>query len=186
MTAETTTRTMTKHERLSIVAILTLISIATVADLITDFSEGVRWWHVLTEGLIGLAALAGVFLLMRDSFTMKRRLEAERRSATELRVKADAWRQQARKYSEGLSEAIDRQLNDWHLTASEKEVALLLLKGLSSKEIAEVRKTTEKTVRVQSMAVYSKSGLAGRSELAAFFLEDLLAPPRSEEPALQV
>jgi hypothetical protein len=34
--------------------------------------------------------------------------------------------------------------------------------------------TTEKTARVQSMAIYSKAGLAGRSELSAFFLEDLL------------
>lgn len=42
--------------------------------------------------------------------------------------------------------------------------------------IAQLRNTAEKTVRSQSVAIYSKSGLAGRSELAAFFLEDLLGP----------
>jgi DNA-binding CsgD family transcriptional regulator len=62
------------------------------------------------------------------------------------------------------------------LTVSEKEVAFLLLKGLSLKEIAAIRETSEKTARAQSTAIYEKSGLAGRSELAAFFLEDLLAP----------
>jgi hypothetical protein len=38
------------------------------------------------------------------------------------------------------------------------------------------RHTSEKTARVQSSAVYAKSGLSGRSELSAFFLEDLLPP----------
>jgi DNA-binding NarL/FixJ family response regulator len=53
-------------------------------------------------------------------------------------------------------------------------VALLLLKGLSFKEIAQVRNASERTVRQQALAVYAKSGLGGRAELAAFFLEDLL------------
>ncbi len=35
---------------------------------------------------------------------------------------------------------------------------------------------SERTVRQHAIAVYSKSGLAGRAELAAFFLEDLLLP----------
>jgi len=50
------------------------------------------------------------------------------------------------------------------------------LKGLSLKEIAEIRKTSEKTARAQCTPIYEKSGLSGRSELAAFFLEDLLVP----------
>lgn len=65
----------------------------------------------------------------------------------------------------------------WELSPAEKEVALLLLKGLSHKEIAEVRGTSEATVRQQSRALYKKAGLTGRHDLAAFFLEDLLAGP---------
>ena len=53
---------------------------------------------------------------------------------------------------------------------------------LSLKEIAEIRKTTEKTARAQSVAVYAKAGLGGRSELAAFFLEDLLLPSDITSP----
>jgi DNA-binding CsgD family transcriptional regulator len=75
-----------------------------------------------------------------------------------------------------LARAIDQQLSKWNLSLAEKEVAFLLLKGLSLKEVAHVRNTTEKTARVQSMAVYAKAGIAGRSELSAFFLEDLLLP----------
>jgi DNA-binding NarL/FixJ family response regulator len=53
----------------------------------------------------------------------------------------------------------------------------LLLKGLSHKEIAAVRSTSERTIREQARAVYRKAGLPGRSALSAFFLEDLLLPP---------
>jgi DNA-binding CsgD family transcriptional regulator len=71
---------------------------------------------------------------------------------------------------------MENQLDRWGLTVAEKEVSFLLLKGLSNKEIAEVRKTSAQTVRSQTNAIYTKSGLSGRSELSAFFLEDLLLP----------
>ena len=61
---------------------------------------------------------------------------------------------------------------------AEEEVGLLLLKGLSMKEIADLRGTSERTAREQAGAVYAKAGLSGRAELSAFFLEDLLPPAR--------
>ena len=51
------------------------------------------------------------------------------------------------------------------LSPAEREVGLLLLKGLSLKEVAETRQTSERTVRQQALAVYRKAGLAGRAEL---------------------
>ena len=145
-------------------------------DLFTDSREGVRWWHLLSEGFVALTSVAGIFLLIRGSFALKRSLEIEKKTSSEFRAEAEKWRLNSKKYLEGLSQAIDSQLTQWNLTASEKEIAFLLLKGLSLKEIAEIRNTTEKTARAQSMAIYSKAGLSGRSELAAFFLEDLLTP----------
>jgi DNA-binding NarL/FixJ family response regulator len=40
-----------------------------------------------------------------------------------------------------------------------------------------IRDTKEKTVRQQASHLYTKSGLAGRHVLAAYFLEDLLTVP---------
>ena len=94
---------------------------------------------------------------------------------------AQRWARQARNLIEGLASAIDDQLERWHLSAAEKEIALLLLKGLEHKEIAQLRDVAETTVRQQARSVYRKAGLAGRHELAAFFLEDLLGP-RTHEP----
>jgi len=59
-------------------------------------------------------------------------------------------------------------------------VALMLLKGLSHKEIAAQRGTSEGTVRQQALSIYRKTGLSGRSTLAAFFLEGLALPRRSD------
>ncbi|MFN3164676.1 MAG: helix-turn-helix transcriptional regulator [Pseudohongiellaceae bacterium] len=74
------------------------------------------------------------------------------------------------------------QFTNWQLSASEVDVALLLIKGLSMKEIATARNVKEKTVRTQAASVYAKSGHAGRHELAAHFIEDLMSAIPLVEP----
>src|SRR5690606_27259970 len=96
------------------------------------------------------------------------------------RRERDLWRARAEQLLRGLGEAIDAQLRSWRLTPAERETALLLLKGLGHKEIAAVCGRSERTVRQHAVAVYRKSGLGGRAELSAFFLEDLLLPPAPE------
>lgn len=168
-------------ERRLLALILVSIVVLVGADLATDSKEGVQWPHLLVELSVALAAAVGFAMVMRDSFKKTHQLDESRELAKARELEVERWKADSRKFIEGLSAAIDTQLERWALTHSEKEVALLLLKGLSLKEIAEIRKTTEKTARAQSVAVYSKSGLAGRSELSAFFLEDLLMP--IERPA---
>jgi DNA-binding CsgD family transcriptional regulator len=106
-------------------------------------------------------------------------LAATRRSLEGASAEAARWQNLHGELLKGLSHGIDQQLETWRLTPAEKDVAFLLLKGLSFKEIAPVRGDSERTVRQQALAVYAKSGLAGRAELSAFFLEDLLAPTDS-------
>jgi len=72
------------------------------------------------------------------------------------------------------SNVIHTQFEQWVLTPSEQEVAMLLLKGLSFKEISGVRNTKEKTVRQQASVIYSKASVEGRHEFAAWFLEDFI------------
>lgn len=119
---------------------------------------------------VGIAILFQVTRRQRDEHLhVIRELELAR-------VQGQRWRNEARFHLKGLGDAIDVQFARWSLTAAEREVALLLLKGLSSKEVAAVRGSSERTVREQARSVYSKAGLTGRAALSAFFLEDLLAP----------
>ncbi|MEM7462228.1 MAG: LuxR C-terminal-related transcriptional regulator [Pseudomonadota bacterium] len=84
---------------------------------------------------------------------------------------------QSKKLASQYRAVMQKQFDAWQLTASEQDVVIMLLKGLSFREIAELRETREKTVRQQASSVYRKAGVASRNELAAWFFEDMLEPP---------
>lgn len=167
---------MNRNERWVIAVTLFVIAVLTSVDIYNDYFEGVASWHISIEAIVGLIALAGIFYLIRGRFKLQRTLAKEQQFSRDLEDEAQKWKSVSKKYMEGLSVEIDNQLDRWDLTKAEKDVAFLLLKGLSNKEIAEVRNTSVQTVRSQTNAIYTKSGLSGRSELSAFFLEDLLLP----------
>lgn len=154
------------------------------ADLVADLATGTRWLHVLLEGGTVSAGMTGLWLVLRRLAAVRRaegeaRGEAlalaERLAATQ--QEAERWRREAHDLLAGLGAAIDQQLRRWGLTPAECEIARLVLKGLSHKEIAAARAVSEATVRQQAGAVYKKAGVEGRHDLAAFFLEGLLLPP---------
>ncbi len=74
---------------------------------------------------------------------------------------------------EDITAHVEAEFARWRLTDAERDIAWLVLKGLSFKEIAVLRNRSERTIRQQAGAIYSKSGLGSRSELSACFLEDL-------------
>ncbi len=166
---------------------LTLVVIITAVDLFLDFATGVHLFHIVIESLV-LALLAAISTAMwRKRGRRIDELDQEVRSLDTQVQKLDAevgrWRAENEELVRGLGVAIDAQFARWGLSGAEAEVALLLLKGLSLKEVAAVRSTSERTSRDQARAVYKKSDLAGRSELSAFFLEDLLLPASQQDAA---
>lgn len=148
-------------------------------DLIADYRGGISWEHVAIELVVLLAAATGIALLWRL-------LLRTRVSLAHALMEAEHWQSENQQLIRGLDIAIESQFDRWQLTRAESEIGLLLLKGLSHKEIATVRHTSERTIREQARALYRKAGLSGRSALSAFFLEVLLlaqedAPDRSPE-----
>jgi DNA-binding CsgD family transcriptional regulator len=157
-------------------AIFLVISLFLIVDIASDLASGAGPEHLVFEFFMTVLALGGIVVMWRQ-------LRGALRRAKDLEVALDGtradlrrWRSEAQELLRGLGAAIDRQFDRWGLSPAEREVGLLLLKGLSLKEAAEARQTSERTVRQQALAVYRKAGLAGRAELAAFFLEDLLLP----------
>jgi len=166
---------------------LTLVAIITAVDLFLDFATGVHLFHIVIESLV-LALLAAISTAMwRNRGRRIEELDQVVRSLDTQVQKLDEevgrWRGENEELMRGLGVAIDEQFERWGLSGAEAEVALLLLKGLSLKEVAAVRSTSERTSRDQARAVYKKSELAGRSELSAFFLEDLLLPTSPRQDA---
>lgn len=140
-----------------------------VWDLMSDYAEGLGWGHLLMESALLSVAAGGIGLLLYR-FHLAR--TAVRTMGEDLVV--ERWRNESRGLIDGLRVAVDRQFSRWNLSPAEAEIGLLLLKGLSHKELADVRHTSERTVREQARALYRKAGLNGRASLSAFFLEDLL------------
>ena len=161
-----------------IVATIVMLGIfLTLTDIIFDKSEGVGWGHLIVEILVILCCLAALLCLWWHTLTLSAK---QRFSLIEnldrTRADLDQWKEKSQQLLAGLGHAIQQQFSLWNLTDAEQDVGLLLLKGLSVKEIAVVRNTKEKTVRHQAAVVYAKAGVDGRSGLSAFFLEDLLLP----------
>lgn len=174
---------------LTLVAFLLMACLAAV-DLASDLRAGTTAFHVVVEGTILLVGFLGAALVARKLIRVTRVARAASEEARSLAgelaksaAEAERWRVEARDLMRGLSQAIDEQFDRWQLSPAEKEVGLLLLKGLSHREIAEVRAVTEATARQQARAVYKKAGLSGRHDLAAFFLEDLMLPTETETPS---
>ena len=79
-----------------------------------------------------------------------------------------------------LKSEMDKQFAAWGMTAAEREIGLLMLKGLSHKEIATLRATSDATVRQQAQSIYRKADLPGKTAFSAYFLEDLFAPEQMQ------
>lgn len=145
-------------------------------DLAADYQSGTDWPHLTAESLVLLFAGVGALVLWRRFLRVRSEALVLERDLEAAQGEARRWREESRELLAGLGEAIERQFRRWRLTPAEAEIGCLLLKGLSHKEIAGIRNTSERTVRQQARALYVKAGLSGRSELSAFFLEDLLQP----------
>jgi DNA-binding NarL/FixJ family response regulator len=127
----------------------------------------------LTEKMMLVAAMAVVAWTVYGIIDLRDNQEALNNNIARSVAQGDAWRAQRRSEIAALGQAIEDQFVQWRLTAAEIDVAGLMLKGMSLKEIAIARDTSEATIRQQAQAIYRKSGLSGRAELAAYFLESL-------------
>lgn len=186
---------LNEHSRTKEQLVIALFSIATglftAWDLFIDSGMGTTINHIVLEGFIVLCSVAIFLRVMYLLFKREReknlliqsnltkQVQAMTLESLRLREDNKKYKEESQKLLKGIGEIIDSQFDKWSLSKSEKDVAILLLKGLSHKEIAEIRETSEKTIRHQSSQIYAKSGLEGRAQLSAFFLEDLLLPNSS-------
>ena len=74
----------------------------------------------------------------------------------------------------GLTREIEKQFNSWQLTPSEKEVAWLILKGISYSDIAKVKDISKRTVDQHSGSIFKKSNSSNRHEFVSGFIEEIL------------
>jgi DNA-binding CsgD family transcriptional regulator len=131
-------------------------------DIASDILDGTEGrLHITMESLVFLAVSTVLFLELRRVRLLRRQVQYARHKNARLTGE--------------LLGVMRSEFAEWGLSPSESDVALLLIKGLSMREISEARDVKEKTVRQQATGVYAKSGCAGRHELVARFIEDLMS-----------
>ncbi len=123
-------------------------------------------FHAMTEAPVAIALCLGIVLAKREFLRSRRAVAAQ---ATALQRVTGAFRA-----------AVEAYFDQWGLTAAERDVALLTLKGLEVPEIAAARATAQGTVRAQLAHIYAKGGVTSRTQLAAVFLSLLMT---DETPA---
>lgn len=157
-----------------IAIILVTVMLFNAVDVFVDISLDVPIWHVIHEASLVLISALGAAILF---FHIRKKSQKLKRLADDLhdaKIQINNLNGRINDERKRYAGVIKMQFQEWGLTESEQQVALLLLKGLSLKEVSVVRNTKEATVRQQASTIYSKSNLVGRHEFAAWFLEDFL------------
>lgn len=165
-------------QRNAIIAVLAFGLLATPLAVETltspDPFNALEFGMDLFELTIFAATIATVSLLVFNTRDLRREQDTLVRGLTQARVENERWRDSMRAQIDGFRNAIACQFDEWGLTAAERDVASLMLKGCTHKQIADARRSNESTVRQQAQSIYRKSHLQNRAELAAYFLDAVL------------
>ena len=157
----------TKEKRATVLAGLILLqaicALFFIGDVIEDFREDGHLDnpHLLLESVAAIALVGGVIFLMIELRGLLSRV-------SDMQIGLDI--------AQGhLADIIETFFDEWGLTSAERDVAIMILKGLDNDSIAQVRKTAAGTVRAQATSIYSKSGTDGRAQFISLLIEELLA-----------
>ncbi|HEY9040119.1 MAG TPA: helix-turn-helix transcriptional regulator [Roseovarius sp.] len=146
-----------------LIVLQSLCALFFIGDVITDVLAGVKPYdvHLTIETLASVTLIGGVAFMMVE---LRRLLARMDDMDTGLKVARGQ-----------MAEVMDEFFDDWNLTAAERDVALMILKGLDNDAIARVRNTASGTVRAQATSIYSKSGTHGRAQFTSLFMEELMS-----------
>ncbi len=146
------------------IAIQLVAAVFFLVDVAMDWSEeGAGGTDLLHNGVELVAAVGLLLGMVVLGLELRRLLARQARMAATIRVASGAFH-----------ELLEQHFVDWGLTPAERDVALLLVKGLSLAEIAGLRKSAEGTVKAHCNKVYAKARVGGRTQLVSLFLEDLM------------
>lgn len=151
--------------------ILLLFGINLYDIIYHSITEGSLNFHQILEAIIISLILT---LLILVKFLYKFSIGMLKQDLEKNQNKLNSYKNKYRKAISEIKKGIEEQMDLWQLTNEEKKVAKLLILGYTFKQIAGILNKKEKTIRNQSLSIYKKSGMIGRSDLAGYFLSDFL------------
>lgn len=167
-----------------ILAILVIAVFATSAiEVVSEFSAG-QSLAAMWDDMLWIAVSAGcVLYYLHERRMSSKEIDELRNNLENARGKLVKVDTHSKEIANQYRAVMQKQFCAWKLSASEQDIVISMLKGLTFREIAGLRETREKTVRQQASAVYRKAGVSSRSELTAWFFEEMLDPPTVDPEA---
>ncbi len=132
-----------------------------IADLFGEVEGPESGYSDQFEYIIAIVLLISVIV---TGLQLGNVLKRQRRLEDQLKIASGAF-----------ADLLDEHFVRWGLTPSEREVALLAIKGYSIAEMSNLRQTREGTIKTQCNAIYRKAGVSGRPQLLSYFIEELMA-----------
>lgn len=149
---------------LGLIAAQLICAAVFLVDVLRDVMDaGGPDWGLLPEALASIALFVGI------AFEAVYLVQLLRRKASLERSVGLA--------SSALQGVIENHFDEWKLTASERDVAALMVKGLSISEIAQVRGSAEGTVKAHLNAIYRKANARNRAEVLSLIMDTLIDKP---------
>lgn len=149
---------------IGLIGVQTICALVFLLDVLIDFSELAKMdWHLVPEAMASVALWAGIgFEIVYLLHLLKRKARLERSVG---------------RASSDLQAIIESHFDEWKLTAGERDVAALMVKGLSISEIAGVRESAEGTVKAHLNAIYRKSSSRNRADVLSHIMDTLIDKP---------
>jgi DNA-binding CsgD family transcriptional regulator len=148
---------------IALIAVQVFCAAFFVSDVIADLPEAGTndpAWHLAVEALAAFTLCVAILMEARYiGWLLRRKAHLERSVSVA---------------SAAMHDVIEAHFDGWKLTPAERDVAMLMVKGLSNTEIAGIRGCAEGTVKSHLNAVYRKSGTTGRGELLSHIIDGMM------------
>ncbi|WBF94331.1 helix-turn-helix transcriptional regulator [Leptospira kirschneri] len=153
-----------------------LLILLWIIEEVLTFAFDINWiersqaYFTTIEAAFGLLSIIGIYFLFQEIRNTKTDIESAKVMIEGLKNKNQFLVQT----NQSFWESLQKQLEEWDLSDKEKEIALLLLRGMSNHQIAAIRGKSLKTIENQTFSIYQKSGTTGKLEFIAYFISPLL------------
>jgi DNA-binding CsgD family transcriptional regulator len=147
--------------------LLTFISYDTYVDHKSDAGK----LHILLEVSLIMSVFATLVYTLRK-YIHKNALNEKKLQS--LAAEHRDLKEKLTQYKQDIHSYLQINFTSWKLTKSEKDIALLLFKGCTGKEISVIRKTSYQTVRSQISGIYRKAKVKNHNQFMATLMEDIL------------
>lgn len=164
---------LARDQFMTVVGIVALL--AAFVTLTVDVIEGLFDWNAQPNQVTILAMLSLIWqsaAAIGLAFAVRiLQLEMRRWSEEKMRTQATIAILRGE-----FHKVVVQRFSDWALTPAERDIAILILKGMSGVEISSARTTATGTVRAQTTAIFRKAGVKSRTEFLSVFLDEFFDP----------